>query len=134
MPWRTSVIQARVARIYPSAFTKISSLGVEQQRVKVIVAFDPGASGLGDLYRVDVRVILEKRDRVALVPESALFRDEGDWCVYRVEEGLARLRTVRTGLEDGRQREVLDGLASGDQIIVFPASDIADGTRVTPRP
>ena len=101
--------------------------------MKVIVAFDPGTSGLADLYRVDVRVILEERERVALVPESALFRNEGSWCVYRVEGGIALLRTVRTGLEDGRQREVLEGLSPGDRVVVFPGSEIAEGTRIEVR-
>ena len=123
-------LPARVKRIYPSAFKKISSLGVEQQRVKVIVDFE-GAT-LGDRYRVEVRVILERREDAVLVPEGALFRHEGRWHVFKIVDGVPRLTRVDTGLRDGRRREVLSGLVTGDQVILHPDSTLEDGAPIEP--
>lgn len=124
---------AKVKRIYPSAFKKISSLGIEQQRVTVVFAFDELPEGLGDRFRVDVRVLFEERAKVTLAPEEALFRYKGEWHAFRVEGGRARLVRVRTGVEDGRRREVLHGLAPGDLVLVHPETTIADGARVEVR-
>lgn len=126
------VLGGRVTRIYPSAFTKISSLGVEQQRVRVIVGFDTGDSGLGDLFRVEVRVILEARPDVIRVPEGALFRSKGRWHVFRVDGDRARLTPVETGIRDGRMREVLDGLQPGERVVLHPDDDLTDGAGVAP--
>jgi len=124
------VLPATVARIHPSAFLKISSLGVEQQRVYVILDFDPAGSGLGDRYRIEARVILEERDDVLLVPEGALFRQQEAWHAFVLEGDRARLRRVETNLRDGRAREVLDGLAEGDRVVLHPGDALSDGTRV----
>jgi len=124
------VIAGKIQRIYPSAFRKISSLGVEQQRVIVVVAFEKGAVPLGDRYRIEVRVILDRRDDAVLVPEGALFRHRRKWHVFRIEENTARLAPVETGLRDGRVREVLDGLAPGDRLILHPDDSIEDGAKV----
>jgi HlyD family secretion protein len=117
--------------IRPGAFTKISSLGVEQQRVTVVVAFDPAGTTLGDAYRVDVKVILDEKEDALLVPETALYRSAGKWRAFRIESGRARQVTVDTGLRDGRRREVLSGLAEGDVVILHPGDAIEDGTRVS---
>lgn len=125
-----TVLQGKILRIHPSAFKKISSLGVEQQRVSVIVAFDAAKAALGDRYRVELRVILEERKDALLVPESALFRHGGAWHVFRVRDGAARLAPVETGLRDGRVREVLRGLDAGDKVILHPDPELEDGAAV----
>ncbi len=126
------VLPARIKKIYPSAFTKISSLGVEQQRVKVILGIDPEGTGLRDLYRVEVRIVLDARDDVVLVEEGALFRHAGAWAVFVVEEGRARLRSVVVGLRDGKRREVLGGLSERDVVLLHPDDTIQEGTRIQP--
>jgi HlyD family secretion protein len=128
------VLPAKVKRIHPSAFKKISSLGVEQQRVRVILAFDAEGSGLGDLYRVEVRVILDERDDALLVPEGALFQVDDRWHAFVVADGRAHLRAVETGLRDRRFREVLGGLEQGDVVVLHPEDAVADGARVKPLP
>jgi HlyD family secretion protein len=127
------VIEGTIRRIHPSAFLKISSLGVEQQRVTVVVGFKPGEVPLGDRFRVEVRVILDERADVVLVPEGALFRAGGAWHAFAVEGGRARRRKVETGLFDGRRREVLSGLREGETVVLHPDS-IDEGTRVEPLP
>jgi len=128
------VVPAEVTRIYPSAFTKISSLGVEQQRVYVIVRATDGSLRLGDEYRVEVRVILDERADALLVPEGALFRHDDGWGAFRVDGGTAELVTVATGLRNGRVREVLSGLGEGDRVILHPDASIGPGARVEPLP
>ena len=128
------VVRSRIKRIYPSAFKKISSLGVEQQRVIVVVEFDNRGFKLGDRYRVEVRVILDERKDALLVPEGALFRRPGGWSVFRVAGGRALRTPVETGLRDGRDREVLEGLAAGETVILHPGEDLDEGARIEPLP
>jgi len=124
-------VAATIQRIHPSAFEKISSLGVEQQRVTVVFAIARGELPLGDQYRVEVRVILDAKADVLLAPEGALFRMAGRWHVFIVEDGRAALREIETGLRDGRNREVVAGLSAGDRVVVHPDSALTDGGRVT---
>lgn len=126
------VVKGEIERIYPTAFTKISSLGVEQQRVNVIFTFRVRGLNLGDRYRVEVRVILDEKKDVVLAPEGALFRHEGDWHVFKVEDGHARLTAVRTGVRNGLRREIVAGLAEGDVVILHPDASLADGKPVEP--
>jgi HlyD family secretion protein len=126
------VIAGKIQRIYPSAFKKISSLGVEQQRVIIVVGFEEGAVPLGDRYRIEVRVILDQRAKAILVPEGALFRHRREWHVFVIEGGAAKLTPVKSGLRDGRVREVLDGLQPGAKVILHPDDSIQDGTKVKP--
>jgi len=123
------VLTGRLSTIRPGAFTKVSSLGVEQQRVTIVVEFDPTGTTLGDAYRVDVRVILEEVKDVLLVPETALFRAK-KWHAFRVEGGRAREVTVETGIRDGRMREVRSGLSAGDRVVLHPGDAVEDGARV----
>ena len=123
------VIKAAIKRIYPSAFRKISSLGVEQQRVTVLVAATEPFS-LGDRYRVEVKVILAKKRSVLLVPEGALFRHAGGWNVFRIDAGRAVRTPVKTGLRDGRRREVIEGLAEDDRVVLHPDDSIEDSVEV----
>lgn len=126
-------LRARVLRIYPYAFTKISSLGVEQQRTTVVCDFPLAEAGVGDRFRVDVRVVLEERADAILVPEEALFRHDGRWHVFVVEGARARLRAVEPGLADGLAREVRSGLAAGERVVLHPGGAVADGTKVEAR-
>ena len=124
------VLPGKIDRIHPSAFEKISSLGVEQQRVYVIIAFDPADTGLGDRFRVEARVILEERADVVLVPEGALFRQDDAWHVFVVEGETVQLRKVETGLRNGRVREVLEGLEQGVRVVLHPGDALETGTKV----
>ena len=129
-------LQGRVRRVEPSAFTKISALGVEEQRVNVLIDFENGSDALqslGDGYRVEVRIIVWSKDDVLRVPTSSLFRHEGEWAVYRVIDGVARRQLVQIGLRNGLEAEVLNGLAAGEQIVVYPGDAIADGVKLTAR-
>jgi HlyD family secretion protein len=125
-----------VRRVEPYGFTKVSALGVEEQRVNVIVDFsDPRAAwqALGDGYRVELRVVVWEGD-VLWVPTSALFRgSDGGWAVFVAEGGRAVRRAVEVGHRDGLHAEVLDGLAAGAEVIVHPSDSVTDGVRVEPR-
>lgn len=128
------VLKGRVLRIEPRAFEKVSSLGVEQQRVRVIVAVEAKDTGLRDRFRVEVRVVLDVRENALLVPEGALFRERGAWYVFRVREGRIEQVRVTTGIRDGHIRELLDGLAEGDEVVLYPGDGLEAGTRVEPLP
>lgn len=124
---------ARVRLIEPSGFTKVSALGVEEQRVNVIADFADAVEQrprLGDGFRVEARVVEWETDRTLVVPAGALFRQGQDWAVFRSHEGRARLTPVRIGHHNGRQAEVLAGLAAGDRVILHPADRIRDGSRL----
>jgi HlyD family secretion protein len=129
-------LQGRVRLVEPSGFTKISALGVEEQRVNAIVDFvDPPEQrpNIGDGYRVEVRVIVSARDDVLKVPTSSLFRHEGAWAVYVVENGRAVRRVVQTGERNGLEAEITGGLSGAERIIVFPSDAVTDGVKVSPR-
>ncbi|HEY9026655.1 MAG TPA: HlyD family efflux transporter periplasmic adaptor subunit [Burkholderiaceae bacterium] len=129
-------LHARVRRIEPSGFTKISALGVEEQRVNVLLDFtDPPErwSSIADGYRVMVHVIVWRADDVVRIPVSAMFRRGDGWAAFRVQNGRARLAALRVGHVNDEVAEVLDGLSAGDQVIAHPSDRIADGIRVIPR-
>jgi HlyD family secretion protein len=107
---------------------------VEQQRVYVIVRATDRSLGLGDEYRVEVRVIIDERADALLVPEGALFRNRDGWGAFRVDGGTAELVDVGTGLRNGRAREVVAGLAEGDRVILHPDASIEPGARVEALP
>lgn len=125
-------LHGRVRRIEPSGFTKISALGVEEQRVNVIVDFDEKPA-LGDLYRVEIRIIVAERADVLKVPASSLFRAGANWAVYTVERGVAKRQIVEVGQQNGLEAEIVKGLAAGERIVVYPSDAIADGVKVTAR-
>jgi HlyD family secretion protein len=129
--WGDTVeLRARVRLIEPSGFTKVSALGVEEQRVNVIADFLDPPGRLGDRYRVDVRVIVARGDGVLLVPVAALFRENDEWRVFVVEKGRAVKRSVTLGLRGTTQAEVTSGLAEGDVVVRFPGDRMEDGVRV----
>jgi HlyD family secretion protein len=126
-------LEGRVRRVEPAGFTKVSALGVEEQRVPVAVALEtPRANwaGLGDGFRVDVRVVLWEADAVLQVPSNALFRRDERWSVFVVEDGRARLRTVGLGRRSGLRTQILAGLQAGESVIIHPDARIDVGTRV----
>jgi HlyD family secretion protein len=129
-------LEGRVRRIEPTAFTKISALGVEEQRVLVIVDISSPAEQwqrLGSGYRVEAVFVLWESDQVLQVPASALFRYEQGWAVFAVDQGLARRRVVQVGRRNGPSAEVLAGLSEGDRVIVHPDETVQDGKPVEVR-
>lgn len=118
-----------VVRVEPSAFTRISALGVEEQRVNVIVAIASPPPSLGDGFRVEARVLISRGDALK-VPASAVFRDRGEWSVYAIEHGRARLRHVELGRRGRLELEIAKGLAPGTEVILHPSDRVADGARV----
>jgi ABC-type lipoprotein release transport system permease subunit len=126
----------RVRRVEPSGFMKISALGVEEQRVNVIVDFEDPAEAwkaLGDGYRVEVRIVVWEAPDTLKVPTGSLFRRGDAWAVFAVDGGRARLRTVELGPRNGQEAQVLSGVAPGERIVVHPSDTLQDGSRVTPR-
>jgi HlyD family secretion protein len=122
-------LRARILRIEPSAFTKVSPLGVEEQRVNVILSFED-ATVLGDRYRVDASLVTWESDDVLLVPTSALFRSDSRWSVFLVVDDEARLRHVGLGHQGRNDAEVLDGLTLGDRVLLYPSETLEDGAPV----
>ena len=131
-----AAIPAEVRRVEPQGFTKVSALGVEEQRTLVILQFTAPATawaGLAPGYRVWGRVYLRQTAAAILAPLGALVRDRGDWAVYRIEQGRARLRPVRIGTLTDRDGEVLSGVSPGDPLIAYPSDQVQDGVRVRAR-
>ena len=126
-------LEARVRLIEPSAFTKVSALGIEEQRVNVIADLTAPSSVLGDGYRVEGRIVVWHSDNVLQVPVSALFRHGDAWSLFVVEDGRARLRTVEVGERTPITAEIKSGVEADGGVIVHPANEITDGTRVEPR-
>lgn len=128
-----SPLEARVRWVEPAGFTKISALGVEEQRVNVIcdlVTPVTQRATLGDEYRVEARIVVWESTDTLIVPAGALFRREGGWRVFVVDGGRARERSVRAGRSNGVFTEVLEGVAAGDTVIVYPGDRIRNGTGV----
>lgn len=127
-------LEGRVQVIEPTGFTKISALGVEEQRVRIIVAFtspDEEWARLGDGYRVDTRFILWQEDNVLQIPQNALFRHEDGWAVFvATHANKAELRTVEPGKRSGLHTQILSGLKEGESVITHPDEQIAHGKRI----
>lgn len=134
----TGVLQGRVRRVEPAAFTKVSALGVEEQRVNVLIAITSPAAewaALGDGYRVGVRIVTRREDKALRVPVSAVFPRPGGegHSVFVVDGGRARLQPVTVAARNGHDAWLRDGLAPGATVIVYPPANVADGVRVTVR-
>lgn len=119
-----------VTRIEPQAFTKVSALGVEEQRVNVIGSLQALPPGLGAEYRVDAAIVVAARDAVLTVPASAVFRRDEQWQVFVVAGGRASLRTITLGERNRDYVEVLENLEPGTEVIVYPSDLVVDGVRV----
>ncbi|WP_178861441.1 efflux RND transporter periplasmic adaptor subunit [Thiomicrorhabdus cannonii] len=130
-------LEGRVRRIEPVGFTKVSALGVEEQRVLVISDFVSPAEKwqrLGDGYRVEAKFILWHEDQVLQIPSSALFRYENGWAVFTIENGLAKRQMVTLGQRNGLTAQVLTGLSEKQIIINHPSDAVEDGVRIKIRP
>jgi HlyD family secretion protein len=129
-------LKARVRRIEPAAFTKVSALGVEEQRVIVLCDLDSppeSARVLGDRYRVEVRVAVWHEADVLLVPSGALFREGRDWKTFVLKANKAAKVLVQTGRTDGKSTQVMDGLNQGDLVLMHPPDVVKDGSEVVRR-
>ncbi len=125
-----------VLRVEPTGFTKVSALGIEEQRVNIVVNFTGEAErwrGLGHGYRVETRVVLWESDSVLKLPLSALFRNGDDWSVFVEQEGRATRRTVSLGHLSGREAEITDGLREGEAVVVYPSDRVVEGARIVGR-
>ena len=136
-----SVLEGRVRLVEPGAFTKISALGVEEQRVWVVIDITSPRedwAGLGDAFRVEARITVEEIPAATIVPGSALFRRGQGWAAFAVEDGRAQERAVELLRRSGLFAAVQNGLRPGERVIVFPPSTIKDGSlvreRQAPRP
>lgn len=132
-------IPMKVQRVYPAGFTKVSSLGVEQQRVLVILRFDSTQiasileeHGLGVDYRVQVRIYTEEKPQALVIPRSAIFRDvAGNWQAYVAVGNRLERRNITLGLMNDLSVEVLKGIQSGEQVLISPEASLTDGAKVT---
>jgi HlyD family secretion protein len=129
-----TTLSGRVRLVEPAGFTKVSALGVEEQRVNVLVDFDDTrGKQLGDGYRVEVSVIVWERDGVLKIPTSALFRLGNDWAVFAVRDGKARQTAVEIGHRNAIEAELRSGLSEGDRVIIHPGDTIEDGVSIISR-
>lgn len=135
--WGGEVALNGVVRLVePQAFTKISALGVEEQRVNIIIDFnDPPEdwSALGDGFRIEARIVTWRSENVLKVPAGALFRRGPQWCLFVAHEGRAVLRQVTPGHRTPLEVEILEGLEPGETVIVHPGDQVADGISIAPR-
>ena len=129
-------LKAVVRRVEPIGFTKVSALGIEEQRVRVRLDLTSPPnewSSLGHLYRVYAEIEVERYDVATLVPTSALFRVEGEWACYTLEGEVARLTRLTLGARDNGFAVVEAGLSPGDRVIVHPSDQIVDGSLIADR-
>lgn len=129
-------LEGSVRVVEPSAFTKISTLGVEEQRVYVIVDLvDPPEKRrtLGDGFRVEARIVIDEAENVLKVPTSALFRVGNESAIFKVVDGVVRQQKVKVGRQNGLEAEILEGLIEGDEVVLHPSDRVDDGVRVRQR-
>ncbi len=129
-------LKGHVHRVEPSAFQRISALGVEEQRVNVIVHIENDRkqwSALGDGYRVEVSIVIWQRDDVLTVPTSSVFRSKKGWAVFTIDKGKARLTPIQVGQRNPKQVQVLGGLSAGTEVVLHPGDQVSDGVRVSKR-
>jgi HlyD family secretion protein len=128
-------LHGRVRRVEPSGFLKVSALGVEEQRVNVIIdlANPADAHALGDGYRVEVRIVIWQADNVLKVPTGSLFRQQDGWAVFVVSDDRARLQPVQIGQRNQAEVQILEGLTAGQRVVLHPPDTLSDDTRVVVR-
>jgi HlyD family secretion protein len=129
-------LDGRVRRVEPSGFTKISALGVEEQRVNVVLDFaEPldKIQTIGDAFRVDAAIVTHRVQDAVKVPVGALFRDGEGWAVFVADGGRAVKRAVKAPLRNGAEALVEDGLKPGERVVVYPSDALRDGSRIQAR-
>lgn len=134
--WGGLPLVARVTRVEPAARTKVSALGIEEQRVRVFLAPEGAAQDwqtLGHGFRVIAAIRVWEATDIPAIPIGALFRDGSDWATFVVQDGRANLRRIDIGERNSEAAHVIAGLEQGDTVILHPGDGIKDGTRVTPR-
>jgi HlyD family secretion protein len=123
-------LRAKVRVVEPVAFTKVSALGVEEQRVNIIADPVDPLGPLGDGYRIEARIVIWSSDSVIKVAGSSLFRVGDEWHVFVLENGRARERAVKVGQRNQDEAQIISGLAAGTSVIRYPSNQIRDGVRV----
>lgn len=126
-------LEAHVRKIEPAGFTKVSALGIEEQRVNAVLDLEKTPETLGDGYRVLAHLVVWSGENVLQVPIGALFRSNGQWSVFKVTGGTAHIQSVEIGKVNDRTAEVAGGLADGDHVILYPSDVLHDGSPVEPR-
>ena len=128
-------LEGKVRLVEPFGFLKVSALGIEEQRVNVIIDFvsEAGRERLGHGYQVETRVVLWEADQVLAVPLTALFRDGDEWALFVDEDGRATMRHVETGWRNGVIAEIRAGVTSGERVILHPSDRVSEGTRIASR-
>lgn len=125
-----AALRARVRSVEPSGFTKVSPLGVEEQRVNVIGELLEPPGTLGDRFRVEARMVVWEGAAILKIPSGALVREGRGWSVFVVEDGRARRRAVEVGHRNADEAEILGGLKEGERVIVYPGDSVVEGGRV----
>ena len=131
--WGGPDLRAEVARVEPSAYTRVSALGVEEQRVDVVLELLDSAEGLGDGFRVTAAIEVWTSDRAVTAPASAVFRQGDAWAVFVVEGGIATRTEVQVGRRTGRRAQLTGGIEAGARVIVHPSDAVSDGHAVVVR-
>lgn len=135
--WGGPPIDGRVRRVEPAAFTKVSALGIEEQRVKVLVDIETPPDAwrvMGDGYRVTLRIVTQEQEQAVLVPVGALFPfADGGMAVYHADGGRARLQPVELGGRNGSEAWIRSGLQPGQSVIIYPPPAVAEGGRIAVR-
>jgi HlyD family secretion protein len=129
-------LAGEVVRVDPFGITQFSALGVEEQRVDAVIAFSSPSEdhkGLGHGFRVEAQIIVWQKEDALIVPASALFRNRDNWAVFVVADGVAQLRQIEIGQNNGIETEVVSGLSEGDRVILYPSSGMSDGMSVAER-
>jgi HlyD family secretion protein len=129
-------LTGKVIRVEPYGETKVSALGVEEQRVTAVIQLSSPPQeriGLGHGFAVEAQIVVWSAEDALRVPSSALFREGPDWAVFVANDGTAQLRRVTIGFDNGQEAEVKEGLAEGDLIVLYPPADLTGGTAITQR-
>jgi len=130
------ILRGRVRRVEPSGFLKVSALGVEEQRVNVVIDLVEAPevwSSLGHGFRVEASIVVWEEDAVIQTPVSSLFRAGESWAVFVKVDGRARIRPIEIGRSNGEQVQVLSGLMADDEILLYPGDSVSEGVRIKPR-
>ena len=132
----TTPLQGTVRLVEPSAFTKVSALGIEEQRVNVIADFltpPQDRASLGDGFRIESSIVIWEHPQTLQIPSSAAFRRGDQWATFVIEHGRAMLRDIQPGRQNGRTIQILSGLTEGDRVVLHPSDRLSSGLRVIER-